>query len=460
MQRSHLRVGIVIILIILGTAAPIVYSGYSALKRAEAASTYSDAANQYRIAAQRIPWRPDLYELSGHAYFHALDYGRADEMYLSAFERNALSPAGWAAWGDVNYLKEDPARAIELWKQALEQDVIDDGVYLRLGYAAQENGDVANAVDYYTTYVSKRLDDASAHYQLGLLLSLSDPSSASGELIAASQLDPRFDPAVQTLRTSLNLASIADEPSERFLLIGRGLGLVDEWKLARAAFQSAVDSDDINAEAWAWLGEANQQIGLDGSGELDRALQLNPNSSTVRGLRGLYFQRVSNHRQALLEFQVAAYLEPEDPARYLSLGEAYANTGDLIRALESYQHAASLATEDAATWRALALFCGRNQINIDDVGIRAAQQAVILDGDDSANQDALGWLYLLDGQYADSERHLLEAVQRDPLNASAHLHFGMLYLQTGERDRAFEHLITARDLGDAQAKNLLAQYFP
>ena len=460
MQRSRIRAAVVILLLVLSIGAPIVYSGYSELKRAGTAGSYSEAAVHYKVAAQRIPWRADLYELSGHAYFHAKDYVGADEMYRTAFERKSLSPEGWAAWGDVNYLKEDPDRAVEIWMQALEQDAIDDGVYLRLGYAAQEKSDIFGAVNYYKTYASKKPEDAAAHYQLGLLLSLSDPASASAELISASQLDPRFDPAAQTLRTSLNLASLTDAPSERYLLIGRGLGLVEEWGLARAAFQSAVDSDKNNAEAWAWYGEANQHAGLDGTGELDRALELDPNSATVRGLRGLYFQRTANYRQALLEFQAAASFEPENPARYVSLGDAYGRVGDLIRALEAFQYATTLAPEEPAYWRALALFCGQNVVHIDDVGIRAAQQAVILDRGDSSNQDVLGWLYLLEGQYADSERHMLEAVQMDPRDSSAHLHLGMLYLQTGERDKAFEHLITARDLGDVRAKDLLVQYFP
>ena len=441
MQRSHLRAAVVLLLLVVAAGAPIVYSGYSELKQAETAGSYLEVAGHYRTAARRILWRADLYELSGHAYFHAAAYAQADEMYRTAYERNALSPEGWAAWGDVNFLKDDPERAIAIWEQALDQEVIDNGLYLRLAYAAQAGGDFARAEDYYTTYTSIQPGDASAHYRLGLLLTLSDPASASAELIAASQLDPRFDPAAQTLRTSLNLAAITDAPSERYILIGRGLGLVEEWILARAAFLSAVEADEENAEAWAWLGEANQHTGFEGSEELDRGLQLNPNSSTVRGLRGLYFQRKASHRQALIEFQAAASLEPGDPARFVSLGEAFANMGDLIRALEVFQFATTLAPEDPAYWRALALFCGQSQINLDDVGIPAAQQAVILDGNDFANLDALGWLYFLVARYEDSEKHLLNAVKQDLQNASAHLHLGMLYLQTGERERALRSFV-------------------
>jgi len=187
---------------------------------------------------------------------------------------------------------------------------------------------------------------------------------------------------------------------------------------------------------------------------------LNPDSSTVRGLRGLYFQRVANHRQALVEFQFAAALEPQNPARFVSLGDAFVNVGDLIRALEAYQLATALAPEDAAYWRALANFCGQNNVYVRDVGIPAAQRAVVIAKDDPVHLDTLGWLLLLDARYAEAERILRDALALDSQHALAHLHLGMLYLQTDDRARAFEHLIHARDLGSTEAEGLLQYYFP
>jgi len=258
------------------------------------------------------------------------------------------------------------------------------------------------------------------------------------------------------------LASLSESASARFTLTGRGLGLVNEWQLARRAFESAVEADEKDAEAWAWLGEANQQTGLaeGGSSELDQALAINPNSPTVRGLRGLYFQRVGNFRQALAEFESAAALEPENPAWLVSLGEAHAKTGDLIRALKSYQAATALAPEDAAYWRVLAIFCAQNYVNIKDVGVPAAQQAVILANADAASLDVLGWLLTFDTRYEEAERMLTRALELDSQNASAHLHLGMLYLQTDQRASAYDHFIQARDLGNPEAEVILHQYFP
>jgi len=259
----------------------------------------------------------------------------------------------------------------------------------------------------------------------------------------------------------LNLASLSDSPSERFVIIGRGLGLVDEWELAFAAFDEAVKSDEKNAEAWAWLGEANQHTsGSEALTHLDLALSLDPNSFVVRGLRGLYFQRVDDNRAALIEFQSAAKLEPENPAWYISIGETYSRLGDLILALDAYKYATMLAPEDAGYYRLLAGFCAQNNINVRDVGIPAAQKAVYLAPDDPLVLDTLGWLLFLDDRDFESERLLTQALDHDPQLASAHFHLALLYFKSNDLDAMHQHLIQARDLGSAEADALLKQYFP
>jgi tetratricopeptide (TPR) repeat protein len=462
MPRNAVRVLFVLVLTSIAIVAPLVFSGYSELKEATVSSSYAEAARHYQNAARRLPWRTDLYELSGHHYYYAKEYVQADAAYQKAFTLQAFSPEGWVAWGDVNYLNNNPERALEIWEQALREKHPSDHLYSRLAEAYQSNGDLAQAAGYLEQYVASHPEDAFAHYRLGLLFTLSDPQHALSELDSASRLDPQLGPAVETLREALTLALQNDSSSARLVIIGRGLGLVEEWELARVAFESAIETNQKNAEAWAWLGEANQQTSLPdgGSAEFEQALKLDPNSPTVRGLRGLYFQRTGNHRQALKEFQSASALEPENPTWLVSVGESYSKNGDLIQALESYKMATALAPEDPKYWRLLAIFCGQNNVNIKDVGIPAARQAVILTQEDAASLDVLGWLLLLDSSYDGAERMLTRALELDSQNSSIHLHLGMLYLATENRANAYDHLIHARKLGNSEAEMILKHYFP
>jgi tetratricopeptide (TPR) repeat protein len=460
--RTIARISLILLAILLAVFGPIIVSGYSELEKAAASTSYAEAAEHYQRAAQRLPWRADLYELSGHAYYHAKDYARADAAYQKAFDRRAFSPEGWVAWGDVNYLRDDQQRATGIWEQALDQQNPSEHLYSRLAEIYQSRGETNQAAEALQKYVSAHPEDAAARYRLGLLLTLSDPDRALTELLSASQLDPQLDPAVQTLRTALNLASIDDSASARSVITGRGLGLVSEWQLARLAFEEAIRLDENNADAWAWLGEAHHQMKLPEAGntEFKHALALDSRSPTVRGLYGLYLQRTGNFREALTEFQAAAALEPENPTWLVSIGETHAKLGDLIEALDTYQKATTLAPEDPGTWRLLAIFCAQNNVNVRDVGVPAAQKAVVLNGGDPTSLDVLGWLLTLDARYEESERMLNRALELDPHNGSAHLHLGMLFMQMNNRTSAYDHLLQARDLGNQEAEMILAQYFP
>jgi tetratricopeptide (TPR) repeat protein len=460
MSRHTLRVVSFLLLLVIAVLAPVVASGYSELQRASSARTYPEIGDHYRSAAMRLPWRASLYELAGHAYYHAEDYSRAQAAYRKAFERHVLSPDGWVAWGDVFYLSKDVKQATQIWEQGLEQKQFSEKLYSRLAQVYMDNGDYSKAARFLRKYVAVHQEDAAAHYRLGLLLASTDPNTALSELITASQLDAQFDSTVEILRSALNQASLVDSASGRFVLTGRGLGLIQEWGLARAAFDSAVEADGTNAEAWAWLGEADHQTGSDGGAELDRALALDPNSAVVRGLRGLNFQRSGNFRSALSEFQTAARLDAQNPAWQVSIGETYSKLGDLIRALEAYQAATKLAPRDAAYLRLLALFCAQNNVNLASVGIPAAQKAVALEKDSVDSLDLLGWLLMLDKRYEYSKQILNQALAVDPNNANVHLHLGMLYLQWNDRAAAQEHFITARDLGSTEAASILEEYFP
>lgn len=460
-MREKLRNGPVLLVILLAVFLPFLYSGYSELRKAETASTHLEAAEHYQAAALRLPWRADLYVLAGHHLYYAEEYLQANAMYQKAFNRNALSPDGWVAWGDVIYLSGDREGASELWARALEQPNPSEKLYSRLAQTYQENKDYSKAAQYLALYVKDHPDDASARYRLGLLLTLSTPDEALTELINASQLNPEFDPAVQTLRTALNLSELSESLSQQKVVIGRGLGLVNEWELAYVAFEEAINLDENNAEAWALFGEANHQSGSNEAlTYLDRALSLDPNSIVVRGLRGLYFQRIGNHRQSLLEYQAAAQLEPDNPAWFVSIGNEFLYLGNLILALEAYQYTTVLAPENAEYWRLLAVFCGQNNTNVEDVGIPAARKAVQLQSNDPIMLDTLGWLLILDEKNNEAERKLLEALTYDPQSASVHFHLGLLYLQRDDRASALDYLLQARDLGSMEAEVLLNQEFP
>ena len=477
---SKFKVPAILLVLILAAAAPLVFTGYTELRQANTAWSAQDfqaAASHYERAARLLPWRSDLWDRAGVSSYIAGETESAISLLEKARAAGSLSGFGWNVLGAIYWQAGKEEIALRNWQAGLEQHPEYFQTYSDLGMAYRAKGDFGleqEAVENWLEHEQEArriyldaLGETSApfHYRLGQLLAISDSDRALKEFLLASSLDPQYDSAVETMRTALNLASLEPNDAARLIIIGRGLGLVEEWPLAAEAFGQAVDLDEQNAQAWAWLGEANQHLGQEGIEELDQAVALDAESVIVRALRGLYWKRAGNYRAALIDYQAAAELEPENPAWKTALGETYARLGELVSALAVYQSATDLAPQDATNWRLLATFCAEYGVQVQEVGLPAAHKAVELAPNDVLALDVLGWNQLNAELLYSAEQTLLAALEIAPDFPAAHLHLALTYLKKGDRDSAREHLLRVRELDPdglygQQAQQVLSQYFP
>jgi len=468
-MRALLNRTLILLAIIGLIFTPPVLTGYANLYQADTAYHSLDdikATTAYERAATLLPWRPDLWGWAGINRFRLKEYEGAIQLFETAKGHDALSDVGWDALGISYYQLGNLEAASEAWESGVKTYPDYSKYYSHLIFVYHQQGDTTAERDALERWVlSEGATDASAHYRLGQLLSISDPKRALEEFLLASSLDPEYDSVVETMRTTINLASLETDQSRKLVIIGRGLGLLGEWSLATEAYRQAIGADGENAEAWAWLGEAEQQLGQDGRAELDKALSLDPGSPIVHSLSGLYWIRQGDGEQALEEYQLAAASDPDNPNWQISIGQAHALSGDLQAALEAYLHATEIAPTDATVWRALANFSVQYNMQVEDVGLPAAQMAVELTGEDPLALDTLGWTFVLLERYDEAQDVLLHALSVDPKLAVAHLHLGILSMQTEDWGIAREHLQQARELDPdglvgEQAQSLLNQYFP
>jgi len=457
---------LLILFLILGLIlAPAYFSALDEIRRAEsdlAAGRPLDAVAPLEHASLLLFWRADLSERAGRAAFAGNDFSAAARILSQA---ESLSADGWRELGAANFELERYDESARALQRGLEEHKTDAALHRQLALTYNAQNDFQAEMGALKNYLALDESEAAAHYRLGLLLSVYDPDSAYKELQAAAQRDTAYEPSAQTMISALNLSSIQKDEADRLVAIGRGLGLVSEWQLAREAFQRAANADGENAQAWAWLGEANQHIGQNGSEELAKAVRLNPFDASVRALYGLYWKRMDDPQKALAQFQWAAAIEQENPAYQAALADAFTFASDLPSALNTYLHAIELAPNEVTYWRLLAVFSAQYSYRVTEFGIPAAQKALTFAPDEAASYDLLGWAYLAADLPVTAELNLLQSLALDENYASAYLHLGMVYLETNEMEKARAHLLRARELdphgaqGQAAAK-LLELYFP
>lgn len=433
--------------------------------RSLAAGDYDDASAAFARAARRIPWRDDLWGQAGQAVWLAGNPQQALHWFGEGEARRALSLADWLAYGEAFQALGDMESAVRVWEQSVEQFGPSAGAEQHLAEAYRLAGDYESSIAALQKVLELAPEDAVAHFELGLLLTAASPQEALPELMQAAALDPAFDAPVQFLRAELNRAFLFDEAAYHFLIAGRALAALGHWDLACEAFILAVESDTEYAEAWAWLGEARQQTGLDGRPQLDRALFLNPASASVQALEGLYWLRQGQPEKAMLACAKAAAIEPENPAWQVALGDAAAAAGEFTRAIEYYQRAVELDPDNHSAWQGLALVSVNNGADVEDTGRVAVRQLLRLAPDDWLTYDIAGRMASLLFARQEAEKHFLKAIELAPGQPAPHLHLALAYLDFGEAASAYDKLVDTIQLDPEgaygwQAQRLLEQYFP
>jgi tetratricopeptide (TPR) repeat protein len=463
---GQLSILLLLLLLVLGPRPLAGYLDLQAAERALAVSDYAAAASRLASAAGRIPWRAAAWGQAGQAALLAGDFEDAVKWFGRGSRREALSQADWVAYGDALLALDDRAGADRAWQAGVDRFGPANDLVLRLARSERARGDPGQAVDRLQSLMEDDLPDgADVHLELGLLLAATTPGQALPHLVQAGQLDPGLEPGMRALRTALNTALLSDEPAYRLLLAGRALGSRGDWDLAALAFRNALAANYDYAEAWAWLGEAQQQLGQDAALSFQRAVVFGPDSPMVLGLYGTWLLRQGNTDAALVEFSEAESREPDQPVWQIALGGAWEQAGDLIQARAHYQRAVELAPQDPAAWQALAVFSLTYQIEPVELGLVAARRLLLLTPSDWFAYDLAGQLMLDSGDPAGAEAMLKQALELDPSRAEVYLHLALLYLQGPQPENAYAYLVNARTFdpqGPAgwQAGRLLEQYFP
>jgi tetratricopeptide (TPR) repeat protein len=140
--------------------------------------------------------------------------------------------------------------------------------------------------------------------------------------------------------------------------------------------------------------------------------------------------------------------------------------GDLNKSLTYYERATELAPKDPNQWRLLAIFSIKYELQVREIALPAARQAVLLNPKDPASLDVMAQVFTILDDPLSAQRFLVRSLQADPSYAPARLHLGFLHLMKGHNSDAYQQLSLAASLAPAgtpteeQAKRLLQRFFP
>jgi len=474
-RSFYLRSLLVSLVIALLGLAPIPHAAGRLFAKANLAQAQGDArsASQYLgEVANYYPWR---YELNLQAGRYAMEAGDP-QAAITYLERPGtvihLAIDDLLLLGDAYYQSGDGYMAEAIWKR-VNQLADSAPANERLANLYLQRQDYASAIDALRKLQRLIPSDTHLYYQIGSLYAATEPTQALPFLAQAVEIDPAKASQAQSLYDKIRTANLFDNPAYTLLISGRQLANLSEWELASVAFQRATDLQPEYADAWAFLGEARQQViiqkndstGEVGLAELEHAVKLDPNSVLANTFMGLYWERQLDYSKAQHNLEQAIINNPGDPYLYSELANILSKAGDLPAAETRYAEAIKLAPQDPLFYCLLAEFALEQKIQIRELALPAARQALNLDPDDAHALDVMAQVMLILKDYHSAERFARKALEADPGFTAAYLHLGTVYVYLEDPEHAREWLNRAKSVGADtwvadQAQRMLEYYFP
>jgi len=421
-----------------------------------ALKSYAAAVEVYEQVAILASHDPEPLVAIGEIYLTQNRWALAEDAFNRALARDGENANALAGLATARWEQGDRLRAVRLWEAALarapthttqsEQEDDLSTIRLRLALAYLDTDRLADAEGMFRQEVAHS-DHPAAHLYLAMMQATEQPSGAQRELEAIADDGP---PVVVAARDYLLQATEEFEAANTAAEGAKSMGLafvqIEEWQLARVALEQALMLDPTDAEAMAFLGHAEAQLGRPAFTHLAGAVESNPDWPLGHYLLGLYYLKQEAHEYAVEEFHVALRLDPGNAQALADLARAYVDQGQYLDAEQALVKAVESAPKDLIFHSALVHFYADHTFRVSDRGLAAARAAAELAPDDPQVRDMLGWMYFLAGDPAQARLHLEGALRLDPELASAHYHLGILHDALGEEEAAKFALLRAIDL--------------
>lgn len=402
---------------------------FQSAQAATVAEDYTAAAEALAQAAARLPYDAATNQRAGLAEISAGRYADAIRHLTLAAAQTGWTSARRIALGDAYAGLQDAPAARAQWELALADAPDDDALLARLANSYEAAGLYPEALLTLTELARVRAGDTSVVYRLALLTAATTPDEALSRLTLAADLSPELQPATNLLIEAIEAGRAAGDDTYTFGRVGFALIQLSEWPLAEVALTQAINRDGEYADAFAYLGLAQDMQGKDGLPSYQHALDVAPASPLAQFLMGLHWRRLGDSNSALPYLKAAQALDPNNPAVAAEIGGAYAALGDLTSAEIWFTEAVRKDEQNADFWLLLARFHVDHDFHMTELGLPAARMAAGLNPSSALAADALGYALFLTNDPINAEKMLLRALELDNDLASAYYHLGLLYQQ-------------------------------
>lgn len=288
------------------------------------------------------PARPESYILEGQIFTALKEYDRAECSLKKALKLDPKNAFSYVRLGTLYLEKNKPDDAIKMFDQAWRFDCGSKWACLWKGIAWSQKEEMEKAKECYerALMIDPKFD--LAYYNLGwayLSGRNKDYKEAKRHFSMALQLNPDY--------------------KEASYAMGMTYAYQNDYELAKVYLGKAIKLDERYLTGYKWRGIVNGEMKKNQEAVLDfnKAIELDPQNPDLRIRRAKILCESGRLDDAVSDLRFALSIKPDDSRIYLYLGNVYAKTKDKKKALRHYDKALELSPDYAEALAEKATLC-------------------------------------------------------------------------------------------------------
>lgn len=269
------------------------------------------------------------------------------------------------------------------------------------------------------------------------------------------------DEGVQSSQPSNSAVEVANNRNLMVLFFLNGWY---EQTVRKSAIVLKTRTSDPFALWYHGLARMAQKRYPDAVSSLKKLVEIDPKITAPSMQLGQAYALMRDAGNALATFRKATEISPSHAPAYIGMGDMYFQMGNNAEAVQSYRKAIEIHPESSQAYPPLVLLLAEQPATIGEAK-QLAEKAVALTPHDPAALDALGWVYIQQGEPKVGIEKLQQALGAGPQAPYVMYHLGVGYYQDNQPDQAKLWLEAALALtkefrGNDQAQEILKKIKP
>ena len=435
---------------------------------------FGEAADEYEILVKAFPEKPELNYYLAESYTRMGEIGKAIDTYNALENVTGMYEALSMEKYQLYMTLQKPDKAFEELKKLADKFPMESRYPIIIGDLYLQQNDKEQALKYY--YKAREIDPESPYYPVSManFYEMTGQRDSARQQINAALVNERLD-----VNTKLNILAryivqlqrskqdidganalfqtlLEQHPDESRLKLAYGEFLATQNKFdeARFQYQLVTESEPENIGAWQQLLRLSLQ--MEDMDEIIRICkkghEIFPDAMEFHFYLGIAYYQKKEYQSAIDTYSAAIPLIPaENPGLisdfYGQIGDTYFKLKETDKAFEAYEMALQYNDKNIGVLNNYAYYLSLLKKDLTKAE-RMSAQCIKMAPDNATYIDTYAWIFFIQGNYPLAKIYIEQALSKDQSN-SAELfdHYGDILYMSGEKDKAVEQWIKAKESG-------------